>query len=77
MLRFVDLWLRDLVFNITAQLHSTRPNLRYVQVQILFATCWRSEMVRISDNGFSWKYHLKPGTQPPKKICFIFLMKAL
>ena len=37
------------------QLYSTKPELRFAQVQILFAVCRRFAMVKISDYGPGWK----------------------
>ena len=39
----------------TAQLHSTKPELRFCAGSNLLAACRRFVMVRISDNGPGWK----------------------
>ena len=38
------------------QLHSTKPELGSVQIEILLAVCWRFTIMRISHRVPSWKY---------------------
>ena len=49
------IWCCGVVVITMAQLHSTKPEVGSAQDQILFAVCWKFEMVSISDNGPSWK----------------------
>ena len=49
------IWHRGVVVMTTAQLHSTKPELRFCAGSNLLAACRRFEMVRISDNGPGWK----------------------
>ena len=48
-------WCHGAVVINTAQLHSTESELRFCEVETLLVVCQRSAMVRISDNGPSWK----------------------
>ena len=50
-----NLWRRGVVVIITTQLSEQSLNTGSAQVQILLAVCRRFTMVRISDNGPSWK----------------------
>ena len=49
------LFAHHIVVIITAQLHSSKPELSSAQVQTLLAACRRFAMVRISGNGPGWK----------------------
>ena len=48
-------WRHGVVVINTAQLQSTESELRFCEVQILLVVCHRFAMVKISDNGHSWK----------------------
>ena len=49
------LWRRGVVVITTAQLHSTKPELRFCAGSNPTRACWRFAMVRISDSGPGWK----------------------
>ena len=46
----------NVVIITTAQLYSTKPELRFSQIQVLLVVCQRLAMVRTSDYGFGRKY---------------------
>ena len=48
-------WCRGVVVITTAQLDSTKSELRLCAVQALLTACQRFAMVRISDNDAGWK----------------------
>ena len=48
-------WCHGIVVINTGQLHSTESELRFFEIQTLLVVCQSFAMVRISDNGPSWK----------------------
>ena len=61
-----NIWRRVVVVTTTAQLHSTKPGLRFCTGSTMLAVCWRFAMVRISYNG-------PDKNIPPKQFIIIII----